>query len=326
LKRQNYRQDAKGPSSPRRLGETWLLGILAVILPACTTGASDELGLGDLLLVDGAQYRPGSFPAAGSGPDVTSAQTAHSTVVVGTHREPLRAVLGPDARAAIVGIPGARGAWIVPAGAPDIDTPGQPSVHATLGFSPELALGAFELYVAAVDADGHIGAPAAVDMFAAPAEPPDGDLVVTLAWTGTADLDLHVVDAAGGEAWQGHPNTWQQPPPGTPGDDPCSWASGGILDHDANEGCARSGVAEEDVVWATRSCDGRMVAPVIPTGAYTVRVEARALCGDASAAWAVSVYEGGVLVATARGIATPYDATYEPHGAGAGTTALTFSE
>jgi hypothetical protein len=295
-------------------------------MAACTGDASPELGLGDLLLVDNAQYRPGAFPAATGGPDVTSAQTAHSTIVVGSHREPLRGVLAPAARAAIIGIPGARGSWIVPAGAPDTDTPGEPSVHATLGFSPELPVGAFELFVAAVDGDGHIGAPAGVELFAAPAAPPDGDLVVTLAWTGAADLDIHVIDAAGGEAWQGHPNTWQQPPPGTPGIDPCAWASGGILDHDANEGCARSGVATEDVVWKARDCSGRTIMPMIPSGAYTVRVEARAMCGDASAPWAVSVYQAGVLAGTARGIATPYDVEYEPHGAGAGTTALTFGE
>jgi hypothetical protein len=303
-----------------------LRALACIALAACAGQASPELGLGDLLYVDGAQYRPGAFPAQTGGPDVTSAQTAHSTIVVGTHREPLHGVLAPDARAAIVGIPGARGAWIVPAGEPDIDTPGQPSVHATIGFSPDLQVGAFELYMAAVDADGRIGAPAAVDLFAVPAEPPSGDLVITLAWEGTADLDLHVVDATGSEAWQGHPNTWQQPPPGTPGVDPCAWASGGILDHDANENCTRSGVASEDVVWTTRTCEGRMIAPVIPTGTYTVRVEARALCSDASAAWAVSVMQAGVLTGTARGIATPYEATYEPHGAGAGTTALTFTQ
>lgn len=301
------------------------MGVLA-LTPGCAGDASPELGLGDLLYVDGAQYRPGGFPASTGGPDVTTAQTAHSTIVIGSHDEPMHAVLAPDARAIVVGIPGAAGTWIVPAGPPDFDTPDQPSVHATLGFGDALPVGMFELDVAAVDADGHIGTIAPVDLFAAPAAPPDGDLVVTLAWTGTADLDIHVIDGAGGEAWQGHPSTWQMPPPGTPGVDPCAYASGGILDHDANMDCTRSGQTTEDVIWVTRSCAGRMIDPIIPPGTYTVRVEARSLCSDASAAWAVSVYQAGVLAQTARGIATPYDATYEPHGAGAGTTALTFSE
>jgi len=317
------RQGAKRAKFRSDLG---VLGVLAVQLFGCASDASPDTGLGDLLYVDGAQYRPGAFPAASGGPDVTSAQTAHSTVVIGTHHESLRVVLAPDSRAALVGIPGAKGAWIVPAGPPDIDTPGQPNVHATLGFGDALPVGAFELYVAGVDADGRVGAVAPVDLFAAPAMPPDGDLVVTLAWTGSADLDLHVIDAAGGEAWQGHPNTWQQPPPGTVGVDPCAYASGGILDHDANMDCTRSGQTSEDVVWVARSCSGRTIDPVIPAGTYTVRVEARSLCSDASAAWAVSVYQAGVLSATVRGVATPYEAEYEPHGTGAGTTALTFSE
>jgi hypothetical protein len=300
------------------------LVLLAMV--GCADTASSDLGLGDLLYVDAAQYRPGAFPEATGGPPVTSAQTAHSTIVADTHREPLHAILDPTARSVIVGIPGARGTWIVPAGAPDTDTPDQPSVHATLGFGAALPLGPFELWVAAVDDAGRIGDPAAVDLFAAPDLPPDGDLVVTLAWAGTADLDIHVVDGAGGEAWEGHPNTWQQPPPGTPGVDPCAWATGGILDRDANSGCTRSGRTTEDVVWVTRDCAGKVITPLIPAGSYRVRVETRALCNDASAPWAVSVYQAGVLVGAARGIATPYDATYGPHGAGAGITALQFTQ
>ena len=47
------------------------------------------------------------------------------------------------------------------------------------------------------------------------APPPDGELVVGLHWDGAADLDLHVVDPDGDEAWSGDPNTWQRPPPGS---------------------------------------------------------------------------------------------------------------
>jgi len=295
-------------------------------LAACADDASPELGLGDLLYVDGAQYRPGPFPPASGGPDVLSLVPTNPTIVIGTHDQVVRGLLAPGAQAAIVGIDGARGAWIVPAGAPDFATPDDPKLTATVGFGAALPPGSFELVAAAVDGDGRIGAATSAELIAAPAVPPDGDVVVTLAWTGAADLDLHVIDGAGSEAWQGHPNTWQQPPPGTPGVDPCSWASGGILDHDANMDCARSGQTTEDVVWTTRTCLGRVVAPVIPSGTYTVRVEVRAMCGDANAPWAVTVYRQGVVAGTARGIATPYEATYDKHGAGAGTTALTFSE
>jgi len=152
----------------------------------------------------------------------------------------------------------------------------------------------------------------------------DGDVVVALDWEGAADLDVHVVDPTGAEVWQGHPNTWQRPPPGSPVD-PCAVASGGILDRDANADCARSGRTSEHVVWTSRTCGGTAIAPVLPAGTYTVRVEARSSCGAASAPWAASVYVAGALAASARGIATDYEATYDGHGTGAGTTALQFA-
>ena len=298
---------------------------LVLVLAGCFETASSDPGTGDLLHVDGAQYRPGAFPAASGGPSVASARTTHATIAIGEDRERLAAVLAPEARAAIVGVVGARGSWIVPAGPADLDTPGQPSVHATFGLGPALPPGPFELDIAAVDGDERIGEAMPLALVAADAAPPDGALVVTLEWTSTADLDLHVIEPTGGEAWQGHPTTWQQPPPGTPGIDPCAWAASGILDHDANASCTQSGTPNEHVIWTTRSCAGMDIEPALPPGEYIVRVEPRSLCKDASAAWLVSVFHQGALVGMARGIATPWDVDYGPHGPGAGVTALRFS-
>ena len=300
----------------------WLFPALAC---GCGVTASSDPGIGKALFVDGGQFRPGAFPAASGGPAVLSLASAHATVVIGENREALNGVLEPAARAAIVGIDGTRGTWIVPAGPPDVDTPTDASLHARYAITDALGPGAFTLEVAAVDERGRIGEASAVHLIAADAPPPAGDLVVSLEWTGAADLDLHVVDPTGAEAWQGHPNTWQVPPPGTPGVDPCAWAAGGILDVDANLQCARSALPREDVIWTTRTCNSMPVAPAIPSGTYTVRVEARAMCGDASEPWAVTVYRAGTAIAAARGIATPDDVNYEPHGTGSGITALTFA-
>jgi hypothetical protein len=185
--------------------------------------------------------------------------------------------------------------------------------------------GPLTLEVASVDAEGRIGEPATSDIVALEAAPPDGQLVVSLQWTGAADLDLHVVDPVGGEAWSDNPNTWQKPGPGTP-IDPNAYLTGGILDHDGNAGCARDGVPTEDVIWAQHTVPGGMVIdPIIPPGEYVVRVDARSMCGDASASWVVTVTSQGELLGTAKGIATASDVSYEPHGAGAGITALRFS-
>jgi hypothetical protein len=288
--------------------------------------ASSDPGLGDAIYVDNAQFRPGAFPSANGGPAIATLETTHPTVVLDEHREHLHGVLDPAAQAAIVGIVGARGAWIVPAGPADFDTPAFASLHAVFGVTGALGPGPFTLSAAAVDAQGRIGDPITLDLVAAAASPPAGDLVVMLEWTGSADLDLHVVDPTGAEAWVGHPNTWQLPPPGTPGVDPCAWASGGILDVDANANCTRSGLPREDVIWTSRTCDGtRTISPTIPPGTYTVRVDARSLCGDASEPWGVSVFSHGALIGAARGIATPDDVSYQPHGNLAGVTALTFA-
>jgi hypothetical protein len=295
---------------------------LLVLLAGCADVASSDPGLGDLLYVDGAQFRPGPFPRANGGPVVEQAVAPKSTIVLGTNDATLHGVLDPDARTVIVGIPGARGTWIVPAGPPDFATPGQPSLSATFGIGEALGPGPFELDIAAVDAESRIGDTFALPLIAADNAPPDGDLVIGVDWTGAADLDLHVIDPTGAEAWVDHPNTYQQPPPGSPGVDPCGWATGGILDHDANASCVRDGSPSEHVIWKSRMCGTMTYAPVIPAGTYTVRVDARSLCGDASAAWAVSVYREGELQGAARGIATPYDVEYAPHGAGAGITAL----
>jgi hypothetical protein len=250
-------------------------------------------------------------------------QPLHQTVIIGENRETLSATLAPDARAAIVGIAGVPGTWIVKAGPPDFEAPGFASMHASYGLTTQP--GPVTLEVASVDADGRIGEPATTDLVALEATPPDGQLVVTLQWSGAADLDLHVVDPLGGEAWSDNPNTWQKPGPGAP-PDPNAYLTGGILDHDGNAGCTRDGVPTEDVVWSQHMVSGMTIDPIIPPGEYTVRVDARSMCGDASAPWVVTVTsQGETLAGPVKGIATPSDVSYEPHGAGAGITALRFS-
>jgi hypothetical protein len=299
----------------------WRLAVLA--LAGCADLASSDPGLGRPLYVANAQFRPGAFPAATGGPSALAVQPLHQMVVVGQNRETIAATLAPDAHAGIVGIAGQPGTWIVPAGPPDFEAPGFASLHASYGVST--TPGPLTLQVASVDADGRIGEPATADIIAIEGPPPDGQLVVALEWLGAADLDLHVVDPVGGEAWSDNPNTWQKPGPGTP-PDPNAHFTGGILDHDGNAGCTRDGQPREDVVWSQHTLPGgTVIDPIIPSGEYVVRVDARSLCGDGSAPWAVTVYSQGEVIGAARGIATSSDVSYEPHGAGAGITALRFS-
>ena len=285
---------------------------LAALLTACD-GASPDPGLGAWLQVAGAQYRPGPFPADAGGPAALDVQTRRGQILIDRLDEPLDATLAAAARAAAIGVAGSDGAWIVRAGAPDFDTPGLPGARAVLGVAEGFPPGPFTLVVAASDEDGRFGAPAAAELVALHADPPPEPLAIGLVWDGAADLDLHVVDPLGGEAWSDDPNTYVPPPPGEP-IDPEEYKRHGILDRDANQSCRRDGRPSEYVIWT--------VPP--PAGQYVVRVDARAMCGDAVAYWSVVAYRGGQPIASVRGASVPED-TALPHGAGAGLLALRFS-
>jgi hypothetical protein len=297
---------------------------LYVLLALCACeGASPELGYDAFIQVPSAQFRPGPFPSASGGPAARTVVTSHSTVQIGTVDERLHAVLDASATGAIIGVEGTSGAWILPAGPPDADAPDAATVTTTFAVAADVEPGPVMLLVSAVDSAGHIGEPARAMLVADPAALPDGELVIGLQWDSTADLDLHVIDPLGNEAWAGSPNTWKPPPPGNPVD-PNAYLSGGILDHDANANCRRDGSPNEHVVWTTRTGSMGPVMPVIPPGTYAIRVDARSLCADTSAHWYVEALHIGQLVGAARGISLVDDVD-APHGAGAGVLSLTFT-
>ncbi|MEO8846073.1 MAG: hypothetical protein ABI591_12480 [Kofleriaceae bacterium] len=308
-----------------------------LVLAAACNAASPELGYDAVLQVPGAQFRPGAFPDGGDGPPVLDFIPSHTTVVVGMLREQLTAHFDPAARGAILGVVGDAGAWIVPVGAPDVTAPGEPRLVQTYGLAETTPSGPLTLEIAATDADGVIGAPATIELIADEPPPPingacptgvcplgqacvsnvcTAALMVSLVWDSTADLDLHVVDPLGGEAYSANPNTWQMPAPGSAPPDPNAYKTGGILDRDANASCAQSGNPEEDVSWQQPA----------PSGTYVVRVEPVAMCKDASARWYVAAYAAdGSVIAAASGVSTAYDVSYGTHGKGGGVTALMFA-
>jgi hypothetical protein len=288
---------------------------LGLALAGCDAGASPELGLGALLQIPGAQYRPGPLPVASGGPDAVQVRTLHTALTIGEVREMIVGDLGPGSRAAVIGVAGIDDGWIVAAGVPAFEMPTDPSLSATLALADRFPPGPFSLVVVGSDEQGRFGAPASIDLTANLAPPPDGELVVGLEWDSTADLDLHVVDPLGGEAYADNPNTFKLPPPGSPPPDPTAYLAGGILDRDGNANCHRDGRPAEHVIWK--------MPP--PAGAYVVRVEARSMCSDASAAWYVAAYRSGALIGAARGVSTEDEVQLLPHGAGAGALALQFT-
>ena len=100
-----------------------------------------------------------------------------------------------------------------------------------------------------------------------------GDIQVTLQWTGSADLDLHVADPAGEEIYYAHSSS----------------QSGGLLDHDANAGC--NGIQDDDnavenVFWPPRSA---------PVGDYLGWVVVYNPC-DGPLDWHLTVRRNGVVI------------------------------
>jgi hypothetical protein len=284
--------------------------LLAALALAACDAASPDPGITAALQVAGAQFRPGPFPRDTGGPAALSLTSTHSEITIGPIAERVRGILDVSARGVALGIAGQPGAWLLPASSPDIDAPDNPTARATIGLAADFPIGPFTLLVAASDADGRFGAFATTEIIAADAPAPDGELVIGLYWDGRADLDLHVVDPLGGEAYSDHPNTWERPPPGEPVD-PTAYLTGGILDHDGNKDCRNDGMPREHVIW--------QMPP--PDGNYTVRVDTRAMCGDASAAWQVKAYRTGELVGSSSGRSVPDDVLL-PHGKGAGVLAL----
>ena len=263
-------------------------------------------GVDALLQVEGATYATGDLStfADGGGPAVTNTYSRTSWVTPGQGGKILNGSLGPGATAVLIAVDGDGGYWILPASAPDIQTPDQPTFEAIFGFGASLAGSEIHLRLVAVDVDGRTG-PASVLAFSVlSAAPPSGVLVVALGWDTEADLDLHVVDPTGIEIWSG--DTVSPLPGGAAG------TTAGRLDFDSNAGCIIDGRRLETITWA---------AP--PAGHYLVRVNDFSLCDASVAHWQVYALVDGVVLLESQGIATPDGARF-PKERGAGILAMEF--
>lgn len=104
-----------------------------------------------------------------------------------------------------------------------------------------------------------------------------GDIQISVAWSDTSDVDLHVIDPNGEEISFSHKTS----------------ASGGTLDLDGNAACAKNTlpdgtsafVSNENVVWPTGSA---------PSGTYRVILDYWSACGSPSTDYVVTVQRTGV--------------------------------
>jgi hypothetical protein len=278
--------------------------LCCLLLLASACGKAPGDGATAQLQVAGATYADGDLVSGDSGPAIVSTYARTSWVTPGQQGTLLSGTLGAGATAVLLGLVGDGGHWILPASAPDTQTPDQPTFSASLGFLASLTGPEARICLVAVDAGGRPGPASSANFGILPAAPPAGALVVELAWDTEADLDLHVVDPLGNELWAGDI--------ASPQTDLSNGTTQGIFGFDSNANCVIDGRRAETVAWA---------AP--PAGTYLVRVDAYSLCQASAAHWKTFVLRDGEIRMQAQGVATGADARFAK-GRGGGVQALSF--
>jgi hypothetical protein len=284
--------------------------LAALSLLSCDDRTMPDAATDAMLQVKGGQFFRGDMPAEENGPPVKTV-TLSPIVHPGSVARTCSGVTEPTATAVALAIAGDSGYWIVPAGIPDVTSPGFPTFATDIAFSTRLPVGARTFLARAVDGAGHFGVAFAKPLDVTPVPRPVGRFVISLAWDDEADLDLHVVDPRGVEIWKRNINSYEPPPPGSSPEPPNTPHPGGILDFDSNAGCVQDGRRAENVVYADKP----------PSGHYVVRVDTFSLCKAAGAHWRVEGFLDGASIGAAEGSSTEYDTRFS-HDRGAGVLAL----
>ena len=290
----------------------WATVAVGVALAACNGNVRADRGSDAVMQLEAAEFVRGAMPGDGAGPAVATVALTTNKVRIGGINHVIAGALAPGATAAAVALEGDLGYWIVQAGAPDVQSPLEPTFKATASFARSLEAGPHALVVRAVDAQGRVGAASVQPVVAIPPAAASGALVVTLSWDTEADLDLHVVDPGGVEIYKGNINAYAPPAPGQAAD-PTAYQRGATLDVDSNAACVIDGQRAEHVTWKD--------AP--PSGHYVVRVDTFSLCAAEDARWTVDVSLAGASVARASGTSLPADTRFG-HDRGAGVLAVEF--
>ena len=292
----------------------WIASILALVPLATIScdGIDNDLGLDTELQVYSAQFYREPMPSENGGPGVRAANIAPRVRAGSVGR--CNGSLEAAATGVAIALEGDTGYWVMPAGLPDVTSPGFPTFSADIAFASKIKGGQRSFQVRAVDGNGRFG-PALVKPFTVvDAKKLEGILVVSLSWDSSSDLDLHVVDPAGVEIWKRNISSYVPPAPGTAPPQPAgATREGGTLDFASHAMCVRDGLRRENVVWE--------LPP--PKGRYVVRVDTFSLCGQPNAYWRVETTYEGRSLGSAAGVATEVDTRFS-HERGGGVLALEF--
>ena len=324
-------------TSTRRLGTVVSLLLAGPCLAACWSEGNSELGLLALLHIQGpansnnaggvssagAQFVPGAMPKPTIAITVPEIDATSSIIYPGEIDRAITGRVGTGAQVVAIGLQGDVGYWILPLTLPDQQYVGNEDFSATGVFSSAVPFGNQTINYQAGDGNGHFGPPAQEVVLSENLYYPQGYLIVHVEWDSESDLDLHVVTPDGAELWAKDQTTFTLPPPGSPTPSAAEVKEAGILQWDSNGNCVIDGFRAENAYWPVS-------AATVPTGTYTVRVDAFSMCGQPSAAWKVSVEQrtdptkAGTILGTASGELYPRDTMF-PHTTGSGTFALSFT-
>lgn len=251
-------------------------------------------------LVKGPIVDPGCSPDTSSdcGPKVTSVSRSQASVKRGDGTVIVTGRLGPGGTALHVWAEGDSNHWVALPSSFDAIQPEELTFSIELEFSFAIQGETLSVHLQAADASGRLG-PVSVSEFTILPDVPPAELLVSLGWDASADLDLHVELPDG--TIVGAKNINSNVPSGNPGD--LSWMYGGYLDYDSNQECRIDSINRENVVWLDHM--GSPGAALPPPGRYKVYANLFASCGASSVNFeAVAQLNGEVIQ---RGASTLYE-------------------
>lgn len=288
-----------------------LFGAAAIVTATgCGNGVNANDGGSEPLQVLGGQFYEGSLPVGDKGPAIIAPLAQNNTLFAGQSNKVFTGNAEQGATALAVRVEGhGTGYWTFPVGLADPQTKGELTWSANCDFSSSLSAGTYDLAFSATNAKGEYGPEATLPLTVVSVVPL-GQVVFSLTWDSSADLDLHVISPDGSELNPKHPITVAALDGGADSILP----EVGVLNRDSNASCAQDGFREEDLVFAGTPAPGD----------YVFNVDMFASCGAPAADFVLTVRVDGIVQKTFKGRLLDIDADGGGPGSGLHITRFTF--
>jgi hypothetical protein len=292
---------------PRPFWLAWTaLGAVAMAV-ACSGGDQKLTGIGEPIVVAGAQFVSGPLPgkpvstaptaaagasdagASDAGPMLMASIPTFASIIVpaGESGKSFGGSVSRDSIAVGVRLAGmGSGYWVLPAGAPDPMAPTELSYSFKAGFDADIPAGMHDLLVVGIGASGAAGNQQGLPLCFQSVIPDNGHgcnpqkappaAVMSLHWDSNFDLDLHVILPDGEDVNPKDP--FGNPLDGSIDAQPTIPPE---IDRDSLRNCVPDGLRREDVVFQDP----------MPHGSYLVYVDPFAACGQPAARFTFTLYQ-----------------------------------